>query len=167
MEQAAKFTKIISFEMSHDEDRGNTARPDCPLSLSRQEDFFIATTEQDATGNYTLQLVPSSSSSGRKASILNDAVKSLQGQKEHAVLECDGLFGVYHLPSGYYLAVITKSSKVGSDSAFPTFGMDTDIREVAGLSLIHIPCHTQRNVNRNRNSSPAGTYVSAKQVGKE
>jgi hypothetical protein len=131
------------------------------------EDFFIATTEQDATGNYTLQLVPSSSSSGRKASILNDAVKSLQGQKEHAVLECDGLFGVYHLPSGYYLAVITKSSKVGSDSAFPTFGMDTDIREVAGLSLIHIPCHAQRNVNRNRNSSPAGTSVSAKQVGKE
>ena len=30
-------------DICYDEDRGNTARPDCPLSISREEDFFQAT----------------------------------------------------------------------------------------------------------------------------
>ncbi len=126
------------------------------------DEFFIATVERSLSGNYTLQLVSSSVSSGKKGGILKDAVESLKDRKEFNVLECDGLFGVYQLPSGYYLALITKSSKVGSDSAFPT--MDSDVREVDGLSLVHIPCRTQ---NRAPNGNSVGSYANAEQVGKE
>eukprot|EP00966_Prymnesium_polylepis_P051244 1186067-Prymnesium_polylepis.1 len=31
-----------TMDLDYDENRGNTARPDCPLSISREEDFFAA-----------------------------------------------------------------------------------------------------------------------------
>jgi hypothetical protein len=32
-----------TIDLEYDEDRGNSARPDCPLSISREEDFYTAT----------------------------------------------------------------------------------------------------------------------------
>ena len=34
-----------TIDLSYDEDRGNTPRPDCPLSISREEDFDKATAD--------------------------------------------------------------------------------------------------------------------------
>ena len=34
---------MSSVDIDYDEDRGNTAVPDCPISISREEDFYKAT----------------------------------------------------------------------------------------------------------------------------
>ena len=34
---------MATIDLDYDENRGNTARPDCPLSIARDEDFFNAT----------------------------------------------------------------------------------------------------------------------------
>ena len=34
---------MATIDIDYDENRGNTPRPDCPLSISREEDFFNAT----------------------------------------------------------------------------------------------------------------------------
>ena len=150
--QPASAIEVITL----DRDRGFLVRK----VNADDDEFFVVSAEQDPKGSHTLQLVRSSSFSGRKAHILKDAVESLKDDKEFNVIECDGIFGVYQLPSGYYLALITKSSAVGRDSAFPTYGSDTDIREIDSLSLVHIPF---RNQIKTANQTPSN----ARQVGKD
>jgi hypothetical protein len=36
---------MSTIDLEYDENRGNTARPDCPLSIAREEDFFKATAD--------------------------------------------------------------------------------------------------------------------------
>ncbi len=105
------------------------------------EDFFIATVkEEDNKSNVKLSLVPSIASGQDKwqSKILSEAVSSIRKSKEHAVMRGDGVFGIYKLPSGYYLAIITKSTSV-QDGAFPTSVSGEDVRRVDGLTLMHIP----------------------------
>jgi hypothetical protein len=89
-------------------------------AVAGEEEFFIATTERNASGNLTLHLVPASASASasssdvgaRRAGMLREAVRSLkhgnsnsrgEGASSLAAFECDGIYGVYVYCSMFFL----------------------------------------------------------------
>ena len=54
---------MATIDLDYDEYRGNAARPDCPLSIAREEDFFTATEhvmgyEEPADGDAAYMIAP-------------------------------------------------------------------------------------------------------------
>ena len=125
---------------------------------SHRKIFSLLREEGNDKGNFTLSLVSSTTSGNDKGQdlVLTEAIRSMRKSKEHAVLKGDGIFGVYKLPSGYYLAIITKSTPV-RDGAFPTTLSGEDVRQVDELTLMHIPSRDD-SVNKRRGSLCSSCY---------
>ena len=91
------------------------------------KDSFTASV--DKSGNNTLKL--------SQADAIDSDLLTNNGQG----LLCDGIFGIYRLPAGYYMALITESEAiVGDDSPFPK---DSGVREIKKISLVKIPYNDQ------------------------
>ena len=79
-------------------------------------------------------------SKSKKNSINSQQLQRDLQTKKHTIEKYDGLFGVYKLPSGYYLALIAGSASIETDpSKKGAFPEESQVREIQKISLLKVP----------------------------